>query len=118
MTTPTKEELEELREQGLTRKEIADHYSVNISQVKRWISGLQVTKKIVRKPSEHKPPKPSRGAILPEDEGLTVLEKAKRILGPRLTEKKGIGYLVDGRIVNTDEVLRIAGVSYPPRNGW
>lgn len=118
MTTPTKEEIETLRDQGKTRKEIAEHFGVNISQVKRWISGLQVTKKIVRKPNENKPPRPSRGSVLPEDEGLTVMEKAKRILGPRLTEKRGVGYLVDGRVVNTDELLRIAGVTYPARNGW
>lgn len=118
MPTPSKDEIESLRSQGLTRQEIADHFGVNISQVKRWISGLQVTKKIVRKPSEHKPTRPSKGVTLPEDDGLTVLEKAKRILGPRFVEKKGVGYLVDGRIVNTDEILSLAGVPYPARNGW
>lgn len=118
MSPPSKDELETMRAQGLTRQEIAEHYGVNISQVKRWIASLQVTKKIIRKPAEQKPPRPSRGSILPEDEGLTVIEKAKRVLGPRLQEKKGIGYTVDGRVVNTDEVLRLAGVSYPTRNGW
>lgn len=118
MTTPSKEDLEVMRDRGDTRQEIADHYGVNISQVKRWIASLQVKKKIIRKPAEQKPPRPSRGSILPEDEGLTVIEKAKRILGPRLQEKKGIGYTVDGKVVNTDEVLRLAGVSFPTRHGW
>jgi transcriptional regulator with XRE-family HTH domain len=118
VTPPSKEELEALRESGLTRQEIADRFKVSVSQVKRWISSLQVKKKIVRKPADAKPPKPSRGSYLPEDEGLTVMEKAKRNLGPRLTEKKGVGYLVDGRVTNTDEVLRLAGVQPPNRTGW
>ncbi len=118
MAVPSKEDLEAKRSAGLTRKEIAVHYGVNISQVKRWISSLQVEKKIVRKPVDPKPHKPARGALLPEDTGMTVIEKARRILGPRLTEKKGLGYLVDGRICNTDEVLRLAGVEYPKRKGW
>lgn len=110
-TPPTKEELEALRAEGKTREEIAAIYNVALSQVKRWISSLKVAKKIVRRePSQV--PQAVRPAVVMEDDGLTVMEKAKRILGDRLTEKRGVGYLLDGRVVNTDVLLQAAGVKY------
>ena len=111
---PTKEELEKLRAEGKTREQLAKHYGVPLSQIKRWISALKVSKKLVRREASQNSPKPVRSR-LHDDEGLTIMERAKRILGHRLTEKRGVGYVLDGKVANTDAILKAAGVSYKKR---
>lgn len=107
---PTKEELEKLRDKGLTRPEIAEQYGVSISQVKRWISiygmGKQPRK---RRPLISAPV--NRGEILHADHGMTLIELAKRVLGNRLAYCRTRGYLLDGRPRNVDFIIEAAGVS-------
>lgn len=112
MEAPSKEQLEELRTEGYTREELADMFDVSLSQVKRWITELKVTKKIVRKGGARHRTKVSNGQPLPEDYGMNVLERAQRTLGDRMTYRKGCGYYLDGRLVSVDQILSAAGVSY------
>ena len=108
MIPPSKSELEQLREAGLTRKNIASQYGVSLSQVKRWISDLKVNKKIISKPVILK--QRVKSNRLPDDAGMTVIERAKKILGPRL-EMKRAGYFLDGRICGVDRILREAVIT-------
>ena len=107
---PTKEELEALRDAGKTREQIAEIYGVSLSQVKRWISSRKVRKKIIRKDNESKPLVVTRHPSIIDDDGLPLMERAQRILGDRLTEKRGIGYRLDGRVCSIERVLEAAGL--------
>lgn len=106
---PTKEELEECRELGYTRQEIADCYGVTLAQVKRWISELNVPKKVTPK-SPIGGGKISRSLSLPPDYGLTIIEKAQEVLGPRMVYDRHRGYFVDGQPMSTDRIVKLAGV--------
>lgn len=107
---PSKQELDDLRSDGYTREEIAELFDVSLSQVKRWIAALGCEKIQARK-SGVKRLKVSSGTALPEDYGMTLIERAQRILGVRLVYKKGTGYFVDGRLSTTNDVLIAAGLS-------
>jgi hypothetical protein len=112
---PTKEELEQHRADGKTREQLATIYGVPLSQIKRWISSLKVSKKLVRREAYPSVPKQVRSRIH-DDEGLTIMERAKRILGARLREQRGVGYVLDGKVANTDAILKAAHVSYKRRH--
>lgn len=107
---PTKKDLEEFRELGYTRQEIAEHYGVTLAQVKRWISELNVPKKVALKTSEGEESKIVRSLSLPSDYGMTLMEKAQEVLGPRLVYKKHLGYFVDGQPKSCDAIVKMAGV--------
>lgn len=107
---PTQEDLKEFRELGYTRQEIADHYGVTLAQVKRWISELNVPKKVALKTSEGEESKITRSLSLPADYGMTLMEKAQEVLGPRLVYKKHVGYFVDGQPRSCDAIVKMAGV--------
>ena len=109
---PTKEELEALRDDGKTREQIAEIYGVSLSQVKRWISSRKVRKKIIRKDIESKPTVSSRHPSVIDDDGLPLMERAQRILGDRLTEQKGVGYKLDGRVSSIERILEAAGLEF------
>lgn len=110
--TPTRDELVDLREkQGLTREQIAEHYDVSLATVRRWIRDLNVprpSKQVRYKQPTHL----SRdGAIIADlDDGLTVMERAQKILGDRLVEKRGYGYMLDGRPASSKAVVHAAGL--------
>ena len=114
MTTPTREELIHLREtKGMTREQIADHYEVSLTTVRRWIKELKVprpTKAARHQRSKHL----SRsGEIIAEpDDGLTVMEKARSILGERASERRGLGYFLDGRPVSSRRIIEAAGLKF------
>lgn len=101
---PPREEIVQLREDGYTREEIAEHYGVALSKVKRWLQKYGFGK-VDRKPVV---PVDVKAAELPFDTGLTMMERAKLILGTRLTEDRHLGYLLDGRVANTDRIIREA----------
>lgn len=114
MTTPTREELIELREKkGLTREQIAEHFEVSLTTVRRWIKELKIPRPT--KSARHQRNKNiSRiGEIIAEpDDGMTVMERAQSILGDRLTERRGLGYYLDGRPVSSRRVVEAAGLKF------
>lgn len=105
---PSKKELEDLRDKGYTRPEIADLYNVNLSQVKRWIAEYGLGKRIERRPKIRSAPV-HRGILLHADEGLTVVDIAKRHFGDRMSYCRIRGYLLDGRPRNVDDIVKMAG---------
>lgn len=111
---PTREHLIYLREkEGMTRDQIAEYYNVSLTTVRRWIREFNVPRPT--KQRDHNPNKAiSRNGeiIAPLDDGLTILERAEKILGDRLTEKRGMGYFLDGRPVNVSTVIKAAGLKY------
>lgn len=99
ITKPEKEELLKLRKEQ-TREELADYYCVSVSTIRRWVRfyNLQRRRRETPKPLITRPEK---------DSGITIIDKAKRILGDRLVEKRE-GYFLDRRAVNIDDVLKAA----------
>lgn len=106
---PTKTDLEQLRNEGYTREQIADYFDISLSKVKRLIRNLGVKKKTHPNRDRKLIVRPGMGTTLPDDFGLTVMEQARRILGERLKETP-LGYSLDGRITNTPAILKEAGV--------
>lgn len=112
MTTPTRDDLIRLREtEGMTREEIADHYEVSLTTVRRWIKELKVPRPSKQARNTQANHLSRIGEIIAEpDDGMTVMDQAKAILGARLTEKRGMGYFVDGRPVSSTAVVHAAGL--------
>ena len=106
---PTKEELEKLRELGLTRQGIADHYNVSIAQVKRWIASFEVSKKTRSRPIIGSA-RVSRGISLPPNYGITLVEQAQNLLGSRMTHDRHKGYCVDGRPMKVTDIVKMLGL--------
>lgn len=106
---PTNEELSRLREAGLTRIAIAVQYDVPLSRVKRWLRELDVapraTKVTASKPQIRVREKQKYGNF----EEQSLMEKAKNVLGDRMSEKKYIGYMLDGRPVSSWQIASAAG---------
>ena len=114
MTTPSREELINLREtQGMTREQIAEHYEVSLTTVRRWIKEMKVPRP-TKQARQRRNKNISRiGEIIAEpDDGFTVMDRAKTILGDRLTERRKMGYYLDGRPVNTRGVIEGAGLRF------
>jgi len=110
---PPKEELEALRDGGKNRDEIAAYYKVSLSRVKRWIQHHDI--KATSEPRQAHVRARSRTEqrrAIGEDDGLTLIEKARVILGKRLSEDYR-GYLLDGRPVRIDTLARAAGLVIP-----
>lgn len=114
MNTPTREELIRLREdEELTREQIAAYYSVSLTTVRRWIKEMQVprpTKQARLNKNSHL----SRyGEIISDPgDGLTLMDRVRANLGDRLTEKRGVGYFLDGRHVSTAKIVAAAGLKF------
>lgn len=110
--TPTREKIIDLREkQGMTREQIAEHYDVSLATVRRWIRDFNIprpSKQVRYKQPTHLS---REGAIIADpDDGETIMEKAQRILGDRLTEKRGYGYMLDERLTSTRAIVHAAGL--------
>lgn len=108
---PPKDELVRLRSHGKSRDEIAKHYGVSLSRVKRWISELGVETSNEPKKTHHsaRTKAAKRRAIDGGDDGLTLLEQTRIILGDRVSEDFR-GYLLDGRPIRVDALVRAAGL--------
>ena len=106
---PAPEEIQALRDEGLNREEIADHFGVSLTTVKRWISAFGVKKPLKRGGKRKQEPRRS----LPIDHGVTLMERAQEVFGSRLTEDRWRGYLLDGKPIRTDELLARAGIKVP-----
>lgn len=103
--TPSREELTDLRDQGLNREEIAAHYDVTLSRVKRWLK-----KQGFNRPERRVLVDPVNVPVadLPFDHGMTMIERAKAALGNRLAEDRHRGYLLDGRVTSSEKVIEAA----------
>lgn len=111
MATPTREEIVALREQGLTREKIAEHFDVSITTIRRCIKQYGIprpSKQARRKRESHLSRNGEIIARLTDDR--SILEQAQDILGDRFTEKRHIGYILDGRPAHTDKIIEAAGL--------
>jgi hypothetical protein len=113
MEAPPKAELESLRTNGKNRDEIAAHYGVSLSRVKRWIAEHEIKPSLApRKSHVMARNKAEKRRACGEEDGLTLIEKARVILGKRMSEDYR-GYLLDGRPVRIDTLARVAGLTIP-----
>jgi len=112
MTTPTRDELINLREtEGLTREQIAEHYQVSLTTVRRWIKEMKIPRPSKQARNAQTSPLSRFGEIIAEpDDGITIMERAQMILGSRLVERRGVGYILDGRPSSTRKVVHAAGL--------
>lgn len=112
--TPTRSELIELREkQGMTREQIAEHYEVSLTTVRRWIKDFAVPRPTKQARNQRNKNISRIGEIIAEPEdGMTIMEQAQNILGERLTERRGMGYYLDGKPVNSRRVIEAAGLKF------
>jgi uncharacterized protein YjcR len=109
---PPREELEKLRKYK-TRDEIAHHYGVSLSRVKRWIKALSVPpENAVKAKHARARGKAEKRRAIGDDNGLTLLEQARVVLGKRMGEDFR-GYLLDGRPVRVDVLMKAAGLKVP-----
>jgi hypothetical protein len=113
VTVPPRDDLIKLREAGKSRDEIAAYYNVSLSRVKRWIAFHNLPPcNAPRKAHTKARNKAERRHALGLEDGLTIIEKARIILGKRLTEDYR-GYLIDGRPVRIDALAKAAGLDVP-----
>lgn len=111
---PSKEEMDALREAGKTRQQIADHFGVTLSAVKRWIASLGVVdRKSRRQPKEVTRPR-EKPRYQPLDDGESLMDKAKAVLGKRMGEDHR-GYILDGRPCSSWQIVNAAGLELKPR---
>jgi hypothetical protein len=97
---------------GMSRDEIAVFYGVSLSRVKRWIKEFAIeTSSAPKRSHANARAKKEKSRALGHDEGITILEKVRLILGQRVTEDYR-GYLLDGRPVRTDVLVRTAGLKF------
>lgn len=108
--TPPRADLVRLREQGYSRKKIAEFYGVSLARVKRWIREMDVPAS-TNKFTSDKIAAPSP-VNLGTDYGLTLIDRAKQKLGERVSQDYR-GYLLDGRLVRVDILISAAGLKVP-----
>ncbi len=110
--TPTREELIALREkEGFTREQMAEHYDVSLTTIRRWIKELKVPRPSKQARYRETSTLTRLGEIVADpDDGITVMEKALGILGDRVTEKRGLGYFLDKRPASSQKIVHAAGL--------
>ena len=104
--TPTFDDLLALRAE-LTNIEIAEKFDVSPSTVKRWVKRLNIPPREPKNKDVEETPRPKP---LPVDSGISLLDQCKQILGGRMSEKVGQGYLLDGRPVSSMKIIQAAGL--------
>jgi len=114
MNTPTRDDLIWLREdEGMTREQIAEYYEVSLTTVRRWIKELKVPRPTKQARNQTRKPLTCFGGVVSDPyDGMTIMECAAQILGPRLTERRGVGYILDGRPVSSRRVVESAGLKF------
>lgn len=110
--TPDRDELIKLRQQGLSRDQIAEHYGVALSRVKRWVKDLSIPTVPSRSPATMRKQRSPDANSVGDEYGMTLIERAKFVLGSRMTQDYR-GYLLDGRPVRVDILIRAAGLVVP-----
>lgn len=114
------ERIKALKAEGKTRPQIAEAMGLSVSTVKRLISKFKLGKPAPPKKEKPIPDPDMEEVIEPEEEQsepppeweFTIMERAAAILGDRLKEDYR-GYLLDRQPVNSDTVIRAAGLPYP-----
>lgn len=108
-----KDEIVRLRSLGYTRDQMAEELGVSLSTLKRAISKHGLAKPMVRstKPKTRKEPEAEQSEP-PIEWEFTIVEQAINLLGSRAGEDYR-GYLLDGQPVNSDRLIRAAGLRYP-----
>lgn len=111
--TPTKAEVDALRTEGKTRAEIAKHFGISLSKLKRLIVDLDVVPRMTKIEIKRNQPKQrirEKPVYNNPEEGETLMDKAKAVLGDRMGEKYGC-YTLDGRPINSWGLMKAAGLS-------
>jgi len=105
----TKATLDALRIAGLTREEICEELGISLGTLKRYIKALGV---VARPPKDKPKPttKREKPRYVPLDEGISLMDRCKQVLGPRMSEDHR-GYVLDGRPASSIQVIRSAGFS-------
>jgi hypothetical protein len=68
---------------------------------------FEMEKKDTKNPKKNKP----TGRKRPKNhDGLPLMERCQAILGRRMKERKGVGYMLDGVHVSCERLLREAGL--------
>jgi len=112
MAGPTKEELTRLRESGLTREDLAAHYDVGVSTIRRWIKEKGVPRPTPNSRRRRMPHLSLNGEIIAlADDGKTLLDKARMTLGARFSSHKD-GYHLDGKPANVSVIIHAAGLKF------
>lgn len=110
-SNPTRQDIIDLREQGKTREQIAEHYDVSVTTVRQWIKAMDIPRP--SKQARHRREthlSRDGGIIIPVGDDRTTMEKAEEALGDRLTEKRGMGYFLDGRPASIYKIMEAAGI--------
>lgn len=114
LAEPTGAELRQMREAGMSRRQIAAHYGVTDQKVKSWLRRYGI-------PASGAPLEANRNASRVSEtqkamdldgHALSDLEKARQILGLRVGEDYR-GFLLDGTPVMVDVLLKAAGIEPP-----
>lgn len=114
--TPTRKEMIVLREQGMTREDIAEHFDVGITTVRRWIKLLEIPRPTKQARNKRESNISRIGEIIvPMRSEMTVLEEAIEILGDRFEDRRHVGYFLDGRPTSADKIVQAAGVNHGRR---
>lgn len=108
---PSRAELLALRNQGMTRDQMAAHYKVSLSVVKDWIRDANLPPPPPPKSRRIKKLDYSRGDSSSLDYVPSPFEQAKKILGDRLEERRGAGYFLDGKPIKAEVIFEAAGLS-------
>jgi uncharacterized protein YjcR len=99
---PPRDELVDCREENMTLDEIATIYEVSSSTIKRWLRSYELVQKRGVK-SQVVP-------VVPANRRMdSLLDRAKMVLGRRVTEHRTRGYFLDGRAVKADDLIIAAG---------
>lgn len=66
----------------------------------------------VRKNTRKTAPKPikMKKEFIDPNNGLSLMERAKKVLGPRMTERVGFGYYLDGKPASAFVIAEAAGL--------
>ncbi len=112
MAGPTREELVRLRESGMTREDLAEHYDVGVSTIRRWIKERGVPRPTPSSRRRRLAHLSSNGEIIaPPDDGKTIIEKARLLLGTRFSSHRD-GYKLDGKPASTAIIVHAAGLKF------
>ena len=112
MAGPTKEELTRLREGGMTREDLAAHYDVGVSTIRRWIKEKGVPRPTPNSRRRRMPHLSSNGEIIAAaDDGKTIMDKARLRLGARFSSHKQ-GYFLDGKPASVAVIVHAAGLKF------
>jgi hypothetical protein len=125
---PTRERLEELRK-TMSNVEIAQLEGVSLSAVKRRVRSLEIAPRPIKERPESDAARKNRLAleqlrdiadahqigrvrVVAVDAGISLMDRAKQILGKRMGEDRARGYLLDGRPASSAQVVKAAGLTF------